>query len=442
MTYPDCPMNSVPPQTRSSFGRTASASTLAGLIVCALSALVAASGILVTSGGIDQRHFHWVTIQYFQKTFPRIDVVHVDTATAPLYHLIVAAISGPLHLTESEAQFVASLFAAGLAAVVVWFAMSITSPLLRVLAPAPLLLSPYFWQSALWMLNDVAALFFAFSAMILVLRQRSGNNLSQVGIGLLLAAAVATRQTYVWALVPAVAVTWFSIRGATMAAKCRAAARVAVPSLIVLAVLIALWHGFLPPGFHEMNASNRSPVSLSYCFAVAAMFFVPALVAVGIRATPQPLIPIGLGLVAALPALVFTSAATTPPDKSRFGGLIWVLVGHTPTLAGRSVLLPVLAFVGAWSVCYVLANLDQTTALLVGSALIALAVMQSAGGQLYQKYFELPIAALTLVTLTAFAATGRIYRRWPLVGLATLQAFLTAGIVIKPFVAAMWSMWL
>ena len=100
-------------------------------------------------------------------------------------------------------------------------------------------------------------------------------------------------------------------------------------------------------------------------------------------------------------------------------------------------MLPVLAFVGAWSVCYVLANLDQATALLVGSALIALAVTQSAGGQLYQKYFELPIAALTLVTLSALAARGCINRRWPLAGLATLQEVLVAGIVIKPLVAAL-----
>jgi hypothetical protein len=422
-------------QTRSGFRRIAPA--MAAVIVCALSGLVAASGILVTAGGMDQRYYHWVTVQYFREIFPRIDVVNVATATAPFYHLIVAAISGPLHLTEPGTQFVASLFAAGLAAVAVWFAMSITSSLLRLLALAPLLLSPYFWQSALWMLNDAAALLFGFSAMILVLRQRPGNILSQVGIGLLLAGAVATRQTYIWAVVPVVAVTWFSMRGSTTAAKCRAAIRVALPSLIVLAVLIALWQGFIPPGFREMNASNRSPVSLSYCFAVAAMFFVPVLIAVGVRATPKPLIPIGLGLLAALPALVFSSAVTTPPDNSRYGGLIWVLVGHTPTLAGRSVLLAVLAFVGAWSVCYVLANLDQATALLVGSALIALAVTQSAGGQLFQKYFELPIAALTLVTLTALGARGLINRRWPLVGLALLQAMLTSGIVIKPFVAAL-----
>src|SRR6478752_6008843 len=118
-------------QTRFRSDRIAPA--LAALIVCALSALVAASGILVTSGGIDQRHYHWVTIQYFREIFPRIDVVNVDTATAPLYHLIVAAISGPLHLTESGTQFVASLFAASLAAVTVWFATPIQSLSLRAL---------------------------------------------------------------------------------------------------------------------------------------------------------------------------------------------------------------------------------------------------------------------------------------------------------------------
>jgi hypothetical protein len=167
------------------------------------------------------------------------------------------------------------------------------------------------------------------------------------------------------------------------------------------------------------------------------MFFVPVLIAVGVRTARTHQIPIGLGVFAALPALIFPSAGTTPPDKSRYGGFIWVLVSHGPTMAGRSILLAILAFVGAWSVCHVLAQVDRTTALLVGSALIALAVTLSAGGQLYQKYFELPIAALTLVAVSALAARGLIVRRWPLVGLALLQAMLTSGIVIKPFIAAL-----
>ena len=314
--------------------------------------------------------------------------------------------------------------------------MPISSRLLRFLALAPLLLSPYFWQSAMWMLTDAAALLFALWAFILLLRLRPGDSRSQMFIGLLLAAAVATRQTYVWALLPAVAVALFTMRGSPGAPRIKAVARIALPALIVLVVLVAMWRGFLPPGMHELNATRQSWVSVSYCFAVSAIFFVPLFVAIPIRAMPRPVMAVGLSVVAALPALVFRSAATPRPDDARRGGLIWELVQHTPTVGGRSLLLALLAFVGAYSVCCILANLDKTTAILVGSALVGLAVTMSAGGQLYQKYFELPIAVLTLIAICALAQR-LIIRRWPLVVLAVLQAVLTAGIVIKPLVASL-----
>ncbi|MGB3482216.1 MAG: hypothetical protein WBB07_08365 [Mycobacterium sp.] len=412
------------------------APALAALTVCTLSALVASSRIMVTSGGIDQRHYHWVTVQYFRDTFPRIDIVNVDTATAPLYHLVLAAVSGPFDLTEHQTQFVASLFAADLAALAVWFAMSTVSTLFGVLAVAPLLLSPYFWQSGLWMLNDAAALFFGLAALILVVRRDPGNVLSQFGVGLLLAAAVATRQTYVWAVVPCVAVTGSSMNGSATAAKMGAICRVAAPAFFVLAVLATAWHGLTPPGFREMNAANRSPVSLSYCFAVAAMFFVPIVIGVVGRPVRRTLAPLVLGTLAAVPAIVFPSVATVPPDNTRYGGLIWMLVAHGPSYGDRSIVLAILAFIGAWSVCHVLMTLDQPTKTLAGTALVALAVCLSAGGQLYQKYFELPVAAIAMMTIVALAQGGLIKRNWPLIALILLQATLTMGIVLVPLVAA------
>lgn len=103
-------------------------------------------------------------------------------------------------MSESGTQFSASFFAAALAALAVWYAGSVTEPALRVLALAPLLLSPYFWESALWMLTDAAALLFAFAAFAMLLRRGPMDALGSLSAGLLLAAAVATRQTYVWSL--------------------------------------------------------------------------------------------------------------------------------------------------------------------------------------------------------------------------------------------------
>ncbi len=378
-----------------------------------------------------------MTIRHFREIFPRIDIVDVDTATGPLYHLIVAAVSGPLRLSESGTQFSASFFAAALAALAVWYAGSVTEPALRVLALAPLLLSPYFWESALWMLTDAAALLFAFAAFAMLLRRGPMDALGSLSAGLLLAAAVATRQTYVWSLAPAVALIWYQHRESVFATRALRVQAVAVPALVVVVGLVSLWHGFLPPRFQAMNAADRSWLSPTYCAAVTAVFFVPISLAVFGRIRPRVSTTLSMGVGLALPALVWASHATAGSDNSRRGGLIWESIAHTPLIDGRSPLLTVLAFAGGCSICHVLVNLDRTTALFVAAGLIGLAATMTVGQQLYQKYFELPIAALALITLCALAADGAIVRRWPLVGLAVLQALVTAVLVARPVIAAL-----
>lgn len=412
---------------------------VAALLVCLCSAIVASSGVIVTAGGNDQRDFHWVTVEYLRGIWPRVDVVNLYTATGPLYHLVLAAVSEPLNLSQSATQFVGSMFAACLAAAALWFAQSVRSASLRMLAVAPLLLSPYFWQSTLWMCNDAAALLFGFLALVVTLRQQPSTTRSQLGVGFLIAAAIATRQSYVWLVIPAAAVAIYGTYGSSsVQTKCAAVVRIAAPGVTLLTVLFALWHGFSPPLTQEMNASRLSWVSISYCFAVAAVFFVPILFAVGIRKVSRQTTTVAVAVATAIPALVFESAATTPPDNSRRGSLIWILVAHSPTLADRSPLLFLLAFIGALAVCLVVLNLDRRTATLVGSGLLALSVAMIAGGRLYQKYFELPIAAFALITIVGLASGAlALRRRWPLVVLAAFQAVLVAGVVIWPVISAL-----
>jgi hypothetical protein len=412
------------------------APALAAVGVLVFAAIVAASGLTVTAGGRDQRLFHFVTVMQFRNEFPYIDVSNVQTATAPLYHLIVAAISGPLHLSEAGTQVVAALFAAALAAAVVWFVSAVANGWLRVIVAAPVLLSAYFWESALWMLNDVATLLFAFLAFVVVLRHTAGTR-SQVLVGVLLAAAVATRQTYVWALVPVVAVVLLDARTRPVASRLAAVARVAVPPLLVLVALVAVWKGFVPPPFREINAATRSWVSLSFCAAVAGLFLGPVLLATARPLSAPPRLAALVAAVTAAPAVIFPSVATVSPDDARRGGLVWGLVAHGPSVLDRSLVLVVLAALGGWIACHVVATLPRPVAVLLATSLVALSVVLWAGLQLHQKYFELPIAALTVIALCALISSGRLVRQWPLVALAAAQFVLTAGIVVKPVLSAL-----
>jgi hypothetical protein len=200
-----------------------------------------------------------------------------------------------------------------------------------------------------------------------------------------------------------------------------------------------VWHGFVPPPFRDINASTRSWVSVPYCCAVAAMFLGPVLLAVGRRPSVPARNWAWAAALAAAPALVFPSAATVAPDDARRGGLIWSIVAHGPSVMDRSLVLAALGALGAWVVCQLVVLLPRPVGVLLTAGLTALAATLWAGEQLHQKYFELPIAALTVIVVCALIASGRPIRRWPLIALGVAQLILTAGIVAKPFLAGLFA---
>jgi hypothetical protein len=407
----------------------------ASAIVLICTAAVASLGAVTTAGGNDQRAFHLPSVLMIRDSFPTIDIIGLPTATGPLYHLLVAAISGPFALGEAGTQLVAAVFAAALAGLTVQHAQSLPTTQMRLLAVSPLLLSAYFWQSALWMLTDDAALLFAMGALILLGRTLTTRRL--IVIGVLITAAIATRQTTVWILAPAIAMCWYEFRDRSWRSSVGATAWVSVPGILTLAVLMALWGGLTPPAMRQFNAATPSWTSISFTFAVAAIFAVPILAATrraGERHLPTAAL---VGTVAAAPAIVFASAATSFPDDSRRGGVVWSLVAHFPDISGRSPLLAALAFVGGFAGTLVFHALDRRTAIMLASGLTALAIAIAPGSQLYQKYAELPVAAMAVLAIVALGH-GRGFRRsWPLWSLTSYQALSTAGIVAVPILRAL-----
>ncbi|SDR29294.1 hypothetical protein SAMN04489765_4627 [Tsukamurella pulmonis] len=404
--------------------------------MAAASTAVAVSGVIATAGGDDQRDFHLPTVMLIRESFPHIDFVGLPTATGPLYHLVVAALSGPFGFGAAATQAVGAIFAVALAVLAVAFAQAAPTWTGRALAVAPLLLSAYFWQSALWMLTDDAAMLFAFAALAVSLRFDGAR--AQLAVGVLIAAAIATRQNSVWLLLPACA-AYAVAGGGPRRPDIAALTRICAPGLGTLAGLTVLWGGIAPPAGRAMNAMHRSPTSLSFVAAVAAVFLVPVVLAVSplteVRSWAREASVVGV--VAALPAVVFASAATLAPDDARRGGLVWSAVGSLPDVAGRSPVLIVLAFVGGFAATVLVRTVPARAGVVLATALPALAAVLVFGAQLYQKYAELPVAVLTVLLLVPLFAAGRVRRRWPLICLAALQAALTAGLVGLPILQSL-----
>ncbi|WP_148281425.1 hypothetical protein [Tsukamurella sp. 1534] len=405
----------------------------AGAIVTAASVVVAWGGVVVTSAGDDQARFHLPSVMLLRATAPDFDLVGMPTATGPLYHAVVAALAGLFGLGPAGTQAVGSIFAVLLAVVAVHHVQPLPTWVARAVAVAPLLLSAYYWQSALWMLTDDAAMLFAFGA--LALSTRSAGARGQLAVGVLIAAAIATRQNSVWLLVPACAAHVVCGPGGRPAWPGAAAvARLCLPGVAVLGALVAVWGGVAPPAGRAMNAMHTSPAAPSYVAAVAAVFLTPVLLAAVDTASIRRHFAIAsaMGVLVAVPALTFPSAATAAPDDSRRGGLVWALVGAFPDLGGRSPVLVVLAFAGGFVATVLTLTLPARCAAVLAGSLVALAVVLVSGAQLYQKYVELPVAVLVVLVLVQLFAADRVARRWPLVALAALQALFTAGLVVLP----------
>ncbi len=390
----------------------------AGAATFTIATAVAASHKIATAGGRDQKNYHYPTIEHFRDTFPAIDVANVRTATSPLYHLVVAALSVPLGGSLFVSQIIGSLFAAALAALLV----HTVGP--RPLILAPLLLSAYFWQSTLWLNTDVAALLWVALALLALLRADTVRAFAAVGA--FAALAVATRQTSIWVLIPIVAVIVGSgWRGREMVSR---AVVSCVPALMVLALLVSAWEGLTPPAFVDVNANVRSWVSLSFGFAVLAIFAVP-LVAATHRTLPVSSLrlPLTVGVLVTAPSVVFPSA---PNVSSRTGGLVWSVAAHTPQIAGRSIFLMVAAFVGGVAGCLVLQRLDRRAGLILGFGYVGMCLTFTAAGDLFQRYFELPAALMFVIA--AWILWGGLLRRWPLALLLVMQTVLLLGIVVVP----------
>ncbi|NMD57061.1 MULTISPECIES: hypothetical protein [Tsukamurella] len=183
-----------------------------------------------------------------------------------------------------------------------------------------------------------------------------------------------------------------------------------------------------------MSGMHLSPTSLSFVSAVAAVFLVPTVLATAgfsgvlVRAREASVV----GVIAAVPAVVFASGATLSPDDSRRGGLVWSAVGAFPDIAGRSPVLVVLAFLGGFAATVAVRAVPARYGAVLVASLVALAAALMFGAQLYQKYVELPAAVLTVLLLTQLFVSNHVRRLWPLVALAALQALTTAGLVLLP----------
>lgn len=420
-------------------------------VYLALVVPLVATGAAGTSEAADQNSYHLPIVRTMVDQWPRVDVVHYDSATAPGYHLALATawrLSGA-RWTVFALNVAATL---GLLVVVLRLAQRFAPPAMALALVLPLTLNPYLLGGAVWLTTDNAALLF----VVLVLGGVVSSAYTParcLRFGLYGALAVFVRQIHVWVAAPiglfgllaSPAVAWapgavrrvFDSKAGTeqrWSALVVGALSAAMP-VALLAVFVWLWGGLIPrasgdPLLHASGANPATPaLALALC-GVFGVFFLatsdrPLALLRGQWAAPLIVALLGLAVALAVP--------TSFLEKPRAYGWFWHAVRLMPAVLDRSTLIAVAAPVGALALFVLYRGASragrgrEATVLLL--SMLAWVVAQSANAMAWQRYFD-PMILIGLAWLASLGwAPGRRVTVRAVAGplaLAAVQAILSA----------------
>jgi hypothetical protein len=393
-----------------------------------------------TFHGSDAAIYHLPTIEQFAD---RLDFESYPAAQTPLYHLLFAGWGELVGFEPWRLRLLNVLISYG--AVLLLFGLlrrrglgAFQSFALSLL----LALSPYFFGASFTLLTDNLALLFGLLALDRLDRFGDTASLGQLALGLLaLAAAVLTRQSYLWlALVAA-----FQLVRTPLPARSRATgAAMAAIALAPMAALVVVWGGLVPPGADPASCGlctdrpgvGRDSLTLRTVGFTVALFGLYAAAVTGpalarrlrppasgvaartlrrlrVRPTardvaaPLPsragaLAPapreLALPVVAAVALLAVSPLAYKPivPGQAGDAGYLWKVADRFPEPFGTSLLFWLLVPLGAVAL-YLLARRAGPASLpVVYFASFLLAALPV--GLVYQKYFD-PFALLAVALM-------------------------------------------
>lgn len=428
-----------------------------GLISAVVGAAVMVPLILAQNmrgrGASDQINYHEKVIRTFAGQLPTPDLSDYLSATTPGYHLLLAVFARGVSDARAHLQLAGMAFTLALLALVGWCVARWSGSWRQgALLALPLAASLYVVSAGVWLLPDNAA--WVCVAAILALLVRGRGVTALVVAGVLLAALVAFRQIHVWAAGVIWAGGWLRAtqpvgesrtlldprdlmpkaeRGGwkAWARSMALAVGVTIPAWALLAWFYRLWDGHLtPPTFvawYTPGVQWATPAFVLSLLGIVGVFCAgwvwPGLVQAVREHRLALALGVGLGLVA-----VLVPDTTYDFRAGRFSG-IWNGVRMAPVLGGRtSVVLLVLAPLGAAWVVGWLAGMDRRARWVMLAALAGFAAAQATSEQLWQRYHE-PFVLIWAAYACALCREGSVMPavgRLRLVGPAALAVVLGA----------------
>lgn len=389
-----------------------------------------------TPEAADMRQYHEPLIARMTAEWPRVDVVHYEYAGGPGYHFLMAGVRRTIADRPAFSRWVNAAIGCGLVVAAWWTAAAYVGPWRGVALTLPLLGSVYVLSGSIWLMTDNLAMLCAACAVGAAVRMRADAWRMAVW-SVLVAAAVSVRQNYVWTAAP--------IACAAVADGRRRSIRLIAPLAIpaaAAAVLVMAWGGLLPPDAASRHSVDVLTIGGAIPLALALVglfgaFFVPVLrPSAGADWWRDRLLWGAATIGAAVTILLPTGYSTA---AGRWGGPLWRVAGHLPTVANRNVVFPPLAAIGGAVLALAWRRAVQArrarAALVVFVGLIGWAAAQSLNRQAFQRYCE-PLVLLDLAWLSAIGATAEANAStWPwIAGPGLLGAGQVAASVLNIYV--------
>jgi hypothetical protein len=369
----------------------------------------------------DEKYHYYPTIRAMAANWPQVNSYDVPamSATGPLYVYLLSALPSPIVESLTVVKLVSSLLSLALLWIVYYYvAAACRNEWVAFTLTLPVLCCQSFQISAIWLSTDNTALLFLVPALFDPLLRQPPDALAALATTVCATLAVATRQIYAWISVPLSG--FYLIRVPFGRSRVAAeqdseksygylvpAALALIGPLGILGLLIHLWGGLAPPGYHERHFGanfGAAPFILGL-FGAYAPAYAPA-----VRPDWSVLVRSRL----AAPVLAAGYLLGLFPDDfnekaNRCQGLMWRFVQLMPSLHEHSLLLLVLAPVGALSLLYFYLRAREqedcrrVSLLYLGLLLWLLAQVSNLCS--YQRYYD-------VFLLTCLAVLSARYGRW------------------------------
>ncbi|MFZ9689933.1 MAG: hypothetical protein ACO3DS_08870 [Phycisphaerales bacterium] len=389
----------------------------------------------VTSEAFDQNQHHLLVIRSFAGQWPSPDLRDYQSATAPLWHLI-QSIPASVGMPLEGLRAISTLAGVLLIVLVARVSARLASRAELAWLALPAAINPYTLSGSIWITTDVPATLALTLALALALLDRRGR-------GMFLAIGTAIRQSGVWMLPSIALVTWFGApAGSSTPTRARRTLVAIMPALVVLCTLVWIWGGLTPPSYRDQHDRGMNLATPAFTLALVALWGLPLLTIRGLREVRRIPVPVMASTVALGAFIALAVPTSYDMDAGRWGGPLWGIVQRAPAIADRSLVLLVLAPLGAATLLLLVKRAHESmrggAGVALGLGMIGLIAANTANSQCWERYADLPVMVL-LVWLSSLGVRGRCAedRRALLIGaalLAVVQGVLSAWLVVTPLV--------